>query len=209
MIDCTVQLHETVCIVNQSRLDPISIRLSQGNSIMHRAIAAILCLTTSAFARAEEPITFSAQEVAFYEKDVQPLLKENCLRCHGEKDKIRGGLNLMNRAALIEGGDTGPAIDLKNPEKSLLLRALHYEGGYEMPPSGKLKDAEIALITTWVKAGLPWTAGNGAEHVVEEKKKGVDLNYWAYQPVQRPDRSRGSKPSLGPFADRCVCAIPT
>ena len=160
---------------------------------MLRALSAILL--TSFSAMADEPVSFSAQQVAFYEKDVQPLLKENCLRCHGGKKSIKGGLNLMSRAALLEGGDTGPAVDLKNPEKSLLLRALHYEDGYEMPPSGKLKDDEIAVITTWVKAGLPWTEGHGADNIVKEEERGVDLNYWAYQSVQRPSVPTVKNPS--------------
>ena len=48
--------------------------------------------------------------VEFFEKDVRPLLVERCYPCHsaGAK-KIKGGLRLDSRAALLRGGDQGPA----------------------------------------------------------------------------------------------------
>src|SRR5947209_6717392 len=55
---------------------------------------------------------FSAEEVAFYEKQVRPILKASCLRCHGE-EKVRGGLRLTSRESVLKGGDLGPAVSLE------------------------------------------------------------------------------------------------
>jgi mono/diheme cytochrome c family protein len=136
---------------------------------------------------AADPPKFSADQVAFYEKQVQPLLKSHCLKCHGaDVKKIKGGLNLTSRASLLKGGDNGPAVDLKNPDSSLLLKAIHYrDENYQMPPAGKLADADIAILTRWVKEGLPWAPGK-ATAVTQQRAGGPDRNYWAYQPVKRP-----------------------
>src|SRR4051812_20312954 len=85
--------------------------------------------------------TFSADQLAFYEKQVKPILQQNCYKCHTGK-KRQGGLKLDSRASLIEGGDTGPAIDLKKPAGSLILKAINHKDGLEMPPSGKLPQAD-------------------------------------------------------------------
>lgn len=122
-----------------------------------------------------------------YERDVQPILQAQCLKCHGQDPKkIRGGLNLTSRKAILVGGETGPAFDAKNPEKSLFLKAIRYEEGHEMPPSGKLPAKELAVLEKWIAAGLPMPADSGETTIVPEPAKGPDKSYWAYQPVRRP-----------------------
>jgi Protein of unknown function (DUF1553)/Protein of unknown function (DUF1549)/Planctomycete cytochrome C len=131
--------------------------------------------------------TFTAAEVAFFEKDVLPLLEANCFKCHGEK--ARGGLRLTSREAILKGGDTGPVISLEKPETSLLLRALQHRDDLKMPPKGKLAQRDIDTITRWVKAGLPWKPGLVAGPTNTKKPRQIteaDRHYWAYRPVQRP-----------------------
>jgi mono/diheme cytochrome c family protein len=129
----------------------------------------------------------SPAAVKHFEEKVLPLLQQSCFRCHGGEAKIKGGLNLTNRKGILEGGDTEAAIDLKAPEKSLLLKAINHEGSLQMPPTGKLTPAKIAIVTEWVKAGAPWP-----EHIKVEIKKdhhvgGVvtaeSKNYWAYKAI--------------------------
>src|ERR1041385_7287597 len=63
--------------------------------------------------------TFSRDQIEFYEKQVQPILVENCYKCHShEADKIKGGFVLDSRPGLLKGGETGPAIVPGEPEKS-------------------------------------------------------------------------------------------
>jgi mono/diheme cytochrome c family protein len=137
---------------------------------------------------AETP-KFTAAQVSFYEKDVLPVLKQHCLKCHGEDpEKLKGSLNLATRRAVLEGGDSGPAVNLEKPGESLLLKAIQYkDADHKMPPKGKMPGAEIATLEKWVEQGLPVPADRvGARAakkgvVTEEAKK-----YWAYQPVKRP-----------------------
>src|SRR5579862_6454666 len=98
--------------------------------------------------------TTPAASVAFFETKVRPILKANCLSCHGES--ASGGLRLTSRAALLKGGNSGPAVSLQKPDDSLLLHAINYQGR-QMPPGGKLPQAQIDLLTQWVHKGLPWT----------------------------------------------------
>src|SRR5262245_14008846 len=72
-----------------------------------------------------------AGETAFFEKEVLPIIKANCFKCHATA-KPRGGLSLASRKGLLAGGDLGPAVSLEKPDESLLLKAIHYRDGLEM-----------------------------------------------------------------------------
>jgi mono/diheme cytochrome c family protein len=83
---------------------------------------------------------------------VQPVLEHRCGSCHLQKQK--GGLSFRSLDTMLKGGDSGPALDLEHPEKSLILNAIHYnDPDLQMPPSGKLPDDEIALIEKWIRRG--------------------------------------------------------
>ncbi|HEV2665924.1 MAG TPA: DUF1549 domain-containing protein, partial [Blastocatellia bacterium] len=131
----------------------------------------------------------SAQE-EFFEKKVRPIFAANCQRCHNAKSKV-AGLDLTTAEAFQRGGDSGPAINKVKPEESRLLKVIGYDGETKMPPSGKLKDHEIAALTEWVKMGAPWPGAgraaaseslpkNPAARSFTEEEKG----FWAYQPVR-------------------------
>jgi hypothetical protein len=91
----------------------------------------------------------------FFETRVRPVLEKNCLLCHGGA-KIRGGLEVTSRAALLKGGEHGPALVPGVPDRSLLLRVVRYQGDIRMPPRGKLDEQHIADLTEWIKRGAPW-----------------------------------------------------
>ncbi len=153
------------------------------------AFAAVLLLPSLLSADKSKP-AFSVEELQFFQTKVQPILAEKCLKCHGGRDSIKGGLRLTSRASVLAGGDTGSAISLDEPAESLLLQAINYQG-YEMPPSGKLPKSQIEILTRWVEAGLPWSpddashesrlapAEDGAPIVDDEARQ-----FWSFRPVQ-------------------------
>ena len=152
------------------------------------SIFALIGLST--IARAEPPAKpFTPEALAFYDKEVLPILKSNCFKCHLE-GKIKGKFSLATREAILKGGDIGPAVSLEKPDTSNLLKAVNYKEGLEMPPSGKLKPEQIDVLTRWVKAGLPMKDQAIAIAPKHEPKGGVvtaeSRNYWAYKPVRRP-----------------------
>ena len=123
----------------------------------------------------------------FFENKVRPLLAENCYRCHGPK-KQKSGLRLDTRATSLAGGESGPAVIPGQPDESLLIEAINYKS-FQMPPTGKLKDREIAVLTQWIQMGAPWPDDKSVRVKVrrgEYRVTEADRNYWAFQPVKRP-----------------------
>src|SRR5262249_36924155 len=66
----------------------------------------------------------TAEQAAFFEKEVKPILRANCVSCHGGEEKIKGGLRLTSRAELLKGGRSGPVVALDNPDDSRILEAI-------------------------------------------------------------------------------------
>ena len=130
---------------------------------------------------------FSAADLEFFEAKIRPILVARCYECHGE-EKESGGLHLTSRAEILEGGDTGPAINLKNVDESLLIQAIRYEGDYEMPPDSKMPDAEIELLTEWVRRGAPWPTETAAAK--QKSEEAFDLakrkaEHWCWQVISK------------------------
>ena len=93
----------------------------------------------------------------FYTTQVRPIFQKHCYRCHGGFNH-RGGLNIGTRAGMLKGGHDGTVLVPGDPAKSLIVRLIRHEGPANdpmaMPPkSSKLSDADIAIVTRWVKAG--------------------------------------------------------
>ena len=121
----------------------------------------------------------------FFEKKIRPVLVDQCYRCHSEtKGKVRGGLALDSREGMRQGGDTGPAIIPGKLDKSLLLKALHYDGDTRMPPEGKLSDKTIRDFETWIKQGAIDPRISIKPTVQKEPARS---DFWAFQnPMQHP-----------------------
>jgi mono/diheme cytochrome c family protein len=91
---------------------------------------------------------------ALFDKSVRPLFERKCFECHSSKaDELKGNLKLETIEQVLKGGATGPAVIAGDVENSFLLRAIRYqEDDFQMPPSGRLPDEDIALVEKWVKA---------------------------------------------------------
>ncbi len=122
-----------------------------------------------------------AKLLEFFETKVRPVLAEHCYSCHGGK-KEKGGVRLDSRAAATRAGDDGAAVVPGHPDKSLLVRALRYEGQIAMPPKGKLPQRVIDDLTTWIQLGAVWPDDKGTT-----AKGSVDTSkHWAFQQVRKP-----------------------
>jgi hypothetical protein len=122
----------------------------------------------------------AADDVEFFERQIRPLLVEQCGGCHGEK-KQWGGLRLDSSAAVRKGGDTGPALVPGAVEKSLLIEAVRRTGDLQMPPDQPLPAASVALLEEWVRRGAPWPE---SDNVSEAARQAAWRNHWAFQPVR-------------------------
>jgi len=103
-----------------------------GNLIMELVAPAfrfltILVLAGLSFAQSvEQRSTGSPEGIAFFEKNVRPLLASRCYGCHNSAQlKPMGGLVLDSRAGMLRGGQSGvPSIVPGKPEESLLVKAV-------------------------------------------------------------------------------------
>lgn len=140
----------------------------------------IFCLTvwvSITFAVATEP----AGRAEFFEREVRPLLVSKCFACHsGATDEPGGDIRFDSLLAIEDSG----AIVAGESDSSLLIEAVSYDNGIEMPPDGPLKPSEIETLRSWIDEGAYWPDDEGLEH-------GFDLvarakSHWAWQAVESP-----------------------
>ncbi len=126
--------------------------------------------------------------LALFESKVRPVLVEHCYKCHSAEakaaGKLKGGLRLDTKDALLQGGDSGPAIEPGRADDSLLIQVIRYDDAIHMPPSGKLPDAVIADLTGWVNRGAPdprVAATTPAPSLPRTFDLEAARSHWAYQ----------------------------
>jgi len=134
----------------------------------------------------------------FFRDRIEPVLKAQCYSCHSRQaDELQGGLRLDFKAAVLRGGDSGPAIVAGKSGESLLIRAIRHEGDLVMPPKKpKLADKTIADFVKWVEMGAP--DPRDREPTDADDSKLVEARkHWAFQPLRRrelrAERREGDK----------------
>jgi hypothetical protein len=94
----------------------------------------------------------------YFTKNVVNILMNRCFKCHGN-EKAKGGYRMHTRELALAGGDSGAVIIPGKPEESLLVELIRLpeEDTDVMPPkNGKLSEAEIAHMVTWIQNGAKW-----------------------------------------------------
>ncbi len=139
-------------------------------------------------------VSDSPDQFDFFESKIRPVLVQRCYACHNSIDEQQGGLVLDHKAAILAGGDSGPAIIPQNLESSLLIRAIRHEGEHKMPlESPKLSDAVIRDFEIWVNMGAPdprLTKPTEADRKAETdwlQLRDQRANWWSFQPLQQHD----------------------
>ncbi len=103
-----------------------------------------------------------------------------CLGCHNSKTAM-SGLSLDSREGILRGGMHGPAV--KPGESTLLLDVVRHTGAIKMPPGGKLKDTQIAVLEKWIADGMPMAAKAVAAPV-----------HWSFQAPKKAAVPAGAHP---------------
>ena len=123
-----------------------------------------------------------AADADAFSKSVVPILRARCVSCHNSIDR-KGEFSLQKRDEVLDSGFVEPG----KPDDSELLKVLVSHNGKKpaMPKSGgPLKAAEVAAIREWIKDGAKWPEGLTIEDAVVE-----DSQWWAFQPMKKPDVS--------------------
>ena len=112
-----------------------------------------------------------------FAKDIQPILQNTCLKCHGP-EKQKGKLRLDTREAALKGGKGGPSIVAGDPTKSDLIHRVSLPKSDDdfMPSEGEpLTKAQIDLLTAWIKEGAVWPETAPAKTASAPKPAGPTL----------------------------------
>lgn len=135
-----------------------------------RLIPLLIPVLLLAPAPAAEPVP----ERVSFNRDIRPILSENCFKCHGpDKAKRKADLRLDTEEGVF--GDLGgrQAIVPGDPEKSeLFARITSHDAKKRMPPARlgpKLSERDIELIRRWIQSGAQWQ------------------KHWAFIPPVRPN----------------------
>ncbi len=111
------------------------------------------------YVAAESPLEQS------FQSSVLPVLRANCLGCHGD-NAPQADLDLRTVDSILAGGKSGPAVLAGSSDRSLLIEKV--ASGVMPPGDQRLSPAEIGLIRHWIDSANP-TAGEAASVDITEK----------------------------------------
>lgn len=144
--------------------------------------------------------------------DVLPIVLLRCVTCHGPQ-RLDGGLDLRSRAAMIAGGDSGPALVPGDPDASLMIRRIESEA---CPPSHLLlkffvrrpSTSEVETLRGWIASGAPEAdvkpdvATTDEDPLVADR----DRQHWAFQPLPEFSEDDGRN-SIDHFIEHKLATI--
>jgi mono/diheme cytochrome c family protein len=167
--------------------DTVSVKPQFENSTLRLSpsLATFAVLSSLAPAIAQQPALANDE---FFEMRIRPLLANKCFACH--TDEHMGGLQLDTNEHARKGGKDGAVIVPGDPANSLLIKALHYtDARLKMPPSGRLKDSEIADVEAWIKNGALWpqtskpaAPATSAPYVITPEQRA----FWSFRAIENP-----------------------
>lgn len=124
------------------------------------------------------PAALEATAAVDYMTEIKPLLQLHCVKCHGASS-AKNALRLDTAAAMIAGGERGPALAPGAAERSLLVAAV--AGTHEEIPRMPYKrtpldSVEVDLIRRWIQEGAAYPADETPS----------DDRHWAFIKPERP-----------------------
>ncbi len=103
----------------------------------------------------EAAATVDASASEKFHKQVLPILRDECFRCHGEKEK--GGLKLNSRARMLQAGESEiAAVVPGDPDSSEVIAQIR--SGSMPPTESGLTQEQIGILEQWVREGAVWPA---------------------------------------------------
>ncbi len=170
-------------------------------------LAAVLAATCAVFTASGDSKGSSVGAVDF-NRDIRPILSDNCFSCHGPDDKQR---KASLRFDTKEGAFARPGVIVPNDSAGsrLIQRITSKDPDTRMPPpySGhSLTEKQIDLLRRWVDAGAKWETHWA--YLAPERRELPKLNNtaWVRNPIDHFILARlereGLKPQ--PEADRAT-----
>jgi mono/diheme cytochrome c family protein len=124
-----------------------------------------------------------------FRNEIQPLLRDHCVKCHGP-EKQKGNLRLDMKQTAFKRGDSGErAIVPGHAMESRLFQMVSSQDEAErMPPEGDpLTESQIALLKAWINQGATWPDADSETVKTAQSRMVVtdeDRNHWSFRPLQ-------------------------
>ena len=87
-----------------------------------------------------------------FSRDVLPLLRQNCVACHGPSQQI-SGLRLDRKSSVMKLRRVVPG---SSANSILYHKLIGTEYGLQMPPTGALRPEQVSIVQTWIDQGAEW-----------------------------------------------------
>ena len=140
------------------------------------------------------------QNTVEFSRDIQPILNQNCVACHGGVRQKNGVSFIFREEALGTGKSGRPTIVPGKPDASeLMARVTSTDPEARMPYHGPpLPPQQIALLRQWIKEGAKWQdywafVAPKPQPLPQMKHAG-----WVRQPMDRFILARLEKEGLQP-----------
>ena len=176
------------------------------------SISVLLIFCTVANAQKPAKKTVSLPVAALeYDRDIRPILSENCFKCHGyDPAQRQAGLRLDEQEGAYAKQASGKfAINPGKPEQSEALNRIYETGALHMPPAGtgkKITPAQAALLKKWISQGGKYQKHWAFVTPLRPKLPTVKDSAWGKNSVDKfilaKLEASGLKPS--PEADRAT-----
>ncbi|NQV25513.1 MAG: hypothetical protein HQ518_14230 [Rhodopirellula sp.] len=126
---------------------------------LQNVMGVIVLASLSVFSLANADDQPNAKATPNYEEHIKPILRQHCLKCHGD-DKQEADINLQVYGSLLKGGGGGRIVEAGRSSQSILFQAItNSDADARMPPnSPPLSPEKIELIRRWIDSGLLETA---------------------------------------------------
>ncbi len=143
--------------------------------------------------------------------DARKVFAKNCQVCHGASLQ-QSGLDLSSRESILRGGTKGPAVTPGSVDTSLLWKMVSGDSP-AMPPGGKLQNAELEIVRTWITEGAPLSkaaagstapVANDLAKLEERPILPEEKSRWAFQAPKKAALPSGAENPIDAFLNKAI-----
>ena len=155
------------------------------------------------------PLCAQTQRAVDFQREVRPILSENCFHCHGpDKNTRMADLRLDTREGAFGTRATGKVIVPGSAKTSLLFqRITHEKEAMRMPPAFSKKTLtaqQREVLRRWIDQGASWKEHWSFQPPVRPAAPRVSARTWPRNPIDTYILAKLEASGLapGPEADR-------
>ena len=158
-------------------------------------VLGMLLAGTPSWAASIDPVDFQRQ--------VRPILSDNCFACHGPDAETRmADLRLDTREGAFAQRQNGSPVIPGDFNTSLLYqRVTHQNETLRMPPAHskkELTEEQIEILKSWIEQGASWDQHWSFKAVKRPEPPAVKNEAWVRSPLDRFILARLEKEGLTP-----------